>query len=197
MPDRRTAQIQRKTSETNIDLRLTLGGSGASRLETGIGFFDHMLTALARHGLFDLEITCQGDLEIDAHHTVEDVGICLGQAVAEALGDKDGIERFGCAYVPMDDALARAVVDLSGRSFLVLNPAFRDAAVGDFPVALVPEFFRSLTDHGRFNLHVDLLRGADDHHGIEAIFKAVGRALDGACLRSERVLGVPSTKGTL
>jgi imidazoleglycerol-phosphate dehydratase len=193
----RQARIQRTTSETDIDLSLVVDGCGSSQVRSGIGFFDHMLDAFSRHGLFDLTLSCKGDLEVDAHHTVEDVGICLGQALAEAVADKAGLQRFGHAYVPMDDALARAVVDLSGRSYLALNPAFRDATVGEFPVALVPEFFRAVSDHGRLNLHVDLLRGADDHHGIEAIFKAVGRALDMATLRSERVSGVPSTKGSL
>ena len=197
MTDVRRARVERRTSETEIDLTLVLDGSGRCEVGTGVGFFDHMLHAFARHGLFDLTLTCRGDLDVDAHHSVEDVGICLGQALAGALGDKAGIQRFGHAYVPMDDALARAVVDLSGRSYLALNAAFRDGSVGGLPVALVPEFLRAFADHGRLNLHVDLLRGADDHHGIEAIFKALGRALDMAALRSDRVSGVPSTKGTL
>jgi imidazoleglycerol-phosphate dehydratase len=197
MGEQRQATIRRRTSETDIDLSFTVDGSGESRVATGVGFFDHMLTAFSRHGLFDLVLTCKGDLEVDAHHTVEDVGICLGQALAEALGDKAGIERFGAAYVPMDEALARAVVDLSGRSYLVLDTAFRDENVGGLPVALVPEFFRAFADNARANVHIDLLRGVNDHHSIEAIFKAVGRALDTATCRSDRIQGVPSTKGTL
>ena len=197
MSDPRQARIQRRTSETDIDVTLVLDGEGRSEISTGVGFFDHMLTAFARHGLFDLTLTCKGDLEVDAHHTVEDVGICLGQALAEAVGDKAGLERFGHAYVPMDEALARAVVDLSGRPYLVLSAAFRDEMVGALPSTLVPEFFRALSDHGRCNLHIDLLRGTNDHHGIEAIFKATGRALDAATARSARVRGIPSTKGAL
>lgn len=193
----RTARIARRTSETDIQLSLDLDGSGESTVDTGVGFFDHMLTAFARHGLFDLTVTCKGDLHIDAHHTVEDVGICLGQALAEAVGDKAGIERFGSAYVPMDEALARAVVDLSGRAYIIVQAAFRDVAVGAMPVALVPEFFRAVADNGRCNLHLDLLRGTNDHHGIEALFKAFGRALKQATRSAERVAGVPSTKGSL
>ncbi|MEE2657523.1 MAG: imidazoleglycerol-phosphate dehydratase HisB [Candidatus Latescibacterota bacterium] len=192
----RSARAERRTSETKIDLRLTIDGSGASQIETSIGFFDHMLAAFSKHGLFDLEVKCDGDLEVDAHHSVEDVGIVLGQAIAEAVGDKAGIVRFGHSYVPMDDALARVVVDLSGRPCLAINRSFR-GTLGDFPAPLVSEFFRAVSDHGRMNLHVDLLRGQDDHHSIEAIFKAFGRALDAATLRSERIQGVPSTKGSL
>ena len=197
MGDTRQARIQRRTTETDIDLTFVVDGAGASSITTGVGFFDHMLAAFSRHGLFDLTLSCKGDLEVDAHHTVEDVGICLGQAVAEALGDKAGIERFGSAYVPMDEALARAVIDLSGRSCLVIQAAFRDETVGGLAVALIPEFFRALADNGRMNVHVDLLRGTNDHHSIEAIFKATGRALDAATGRSDRVRGVLSTKGTL
>ena len=193
----RRARLERATAETQIDLTLTLDGAGASQVSTGVGFFDHMLVAFARHGLFDLELSCRGDLEVDAHHTVEDVGICLGQAIAQAVGDKEGLARFGHSYVPMDDALARVVVDLSGRSYLVVAPALQAGRVGELPVALVPEFFRAVADHGRLNLHIDLLRSANDHHGIEAIFKAFGRALDQATLRAARVVGVPSTKGSL
>ena len=197
MSEKRTAQVQRQTTETDIDLRLCLDGSGQAQVETGIGFFDHMLTAFARHGLCDLEIRCRGDLQVDAHHTVEDVGICLGEAINQALGSKEGIVRFGHSYVPMDDALARAVVDLSGRAYLELQANFSEERVGGFPAALVREFCRAVADGGRMNLHIDLLRGTDAHHGIEAIFKAFGRALDQASLLSERVGGVPSTKGSL
>lgn len=193
----REAHIERETSETRIDLALGIDGTGLSQVETGVGFFDHMLTAFARHGLFDLTLSCQGDLDVDAHHTVEDVGICLGQALDRALGDKEGIQRFGHSYVPMDDALARVVVDLSGRPYLVLVPSFHGGSVGDLPVALVPEFFRAVADQGKLNLHIDLLRSGNDHHGIEAIFKAFGRALDRASGLSDRVEGVPSTKGSL
>ena len=193
----RRARVQRATSETRIQLELCIDGSGTAEIETGIGFFDHMLIAFSRHGIFDLTLSCEGDLEVDQHHTVEDVGICLGQALNEALGDKSGIHRFGHAYVPMDDALARVAVDLSGRPYLVLTPGFQEGTIGDFPVALVQEFFRSVADHGRLNLHVDLLRGSNDHHGVEAIFKAFGRALDQATLHTERIKGVPSTKGQL
>ncbi len=196
-PPQRSARIARTTSETDIELELVVDGSGTSDINTGIGFFDHMLTAFARHGCFDLQLRCKGDLQVDQHHTVEDVGICLGQAVDKALGSKEGITRFGHAYVPMDDSLARVVIDLSGRSYLVLEPPFDEAAVGEFPVGLVVEFFRAVADHGNANIHIDLLRVANNHHGIEAIFKAFGRALDSASLHSPRVQGVPSTKGSL
>ena len=193
----RSARIERRTSETDIVLEFNLDGDGTSRIDTGIGFFDHMLNAFSRHGLFDLTLRCKGDLVVDAHHSVEDVGICLGQAVDRALGDKVGIERFGSSYVPMDDALARAVIDLSGRSFLSLHASFSTEQVGAFPVALVREFFRAFSDQANLNLHIDLLRSVDDHHGIEAIFKACGRALDQASFRGGRIEGVLSTKGTL
>ena len=195
--ERRSARIERRTTETQIELELCLDGSGQCRAETGIGFFDHMLNAFARHGLFDLDINCQGDLEIDAHHTVEDVGICLGQAITQAVGDKAGIERYGHAYVPMDEALARAAVDLSGRAYLVLEAAFNDEQVGELPVALVREFFYAVADQGRMNLHLDLIRAQNDHHGVEALFKAFARALDAASRKSDRVQGIPSTKGAL
>jgi len=193
----RTAQIQRKTSETDIDLSFTLEGKGDSDINTGIGFFDHMLTALARHGLFDLSVACKGDLEVDAHHTVEDVGICLGQALLDAIGDKAGITRFGSAYVPMDEALARSVVDLSGRAHLVYAADFSEELIGAFPTALGLEFFTALAHNGRLNLHIDLIRGSNAHHGMEAIFKAVARSLRQAVAFDERVSGVPSTKGSL
>lgn len=197
MSDRREARIQRKTAETDIDLALCIDGAGESRVSTGVGFFDHMLRAFARHGLFDLEVACQGDLEVDPHHTVEDVGICLGQALHRSLGDKAGLRRFGHSYVPMDEALARAAVDLSGRSCMVLEAGFKEERVGDFPTVLTREFMRAVADHGRLNLHLDLIRGSDAHHGIEALFKAFGRALDQASQRDGRVAGIPSTKGSL
>jgi imidazoleglycerol-phosphate dehydratase len=197
MSQTRTGRIQRRTTETDIELALSLDGEGTATVETGVGFFDHMLTAFARHGLFDLKLKCVGDLAVDPHHTIEDVGICLGQALDQALGDKAGVSRFGSGYVPMDEALARVVVDLSGRSYLVLQADFCDEQVGAFPVAMVREFFRAVADQGRMNLHIDLLRGTNDHHSIEAIFKAFARALDQAVGRSERFGGIPSTKGVL
>lgn len=193
----RTAHIQRETSETDIDLSLTLDGQGDSNIQTGIGFFDHMLTALARHALLDLDITCKGDLEIDAHHTVEDVGICLGRALAAALGPKTGIARFGSAYVPMDEALARAVVDLSGRACIIYCATFAEERVGAFPTALGLEFFTAFAHNARLNLHIDLLRCTNAHHGMEAIFKAVARALRQAIALDHRISGIPSTKGSL
>ncbi len=195
--DKRSARIERCTSETDIVLELCLDGSGECRVETGIGFFDHMLNAFSRHGLFDLTVQCKGDLHVDPHHTVEDVGICLGQAIDQALAGKEAIQRYGHSYVPMDEALARVVVDLSGRSQLVFSAAFHDEMVGEFPTALVREFLQAVSAQGRMNLHADLLRSGNDHHGIEAIFKACARALDAASLRSSRVQGVPSTKGAL
>lgn len=196
MPSR-TAHIQRKTSETDIDLSLILTGTGTSNIDTGIGFFDHMLTALARHALLDLAITCKGDLEVDAHHTVEDIGICLGQALSDALGDKTGIARFGSAYVPMDEALARAVVDLSGRAHLIYRAKFAEERIGAFPTALGLEFFTALAHNGRLNLHIDLIRGSNAHHSMEAIFKAVARSLRQAVALDNRISGIPSTKGSL
>ncbi len=193
----RTAQIRRETSETNIDLSLILTGEGDSDIHTGVGFFDHMLTALARHALFDLNITCKGDLEVDAHHTVEDVGICLGQALSDALGDKTGIARFGSAYVPMDEALARAVIDLSGRAHLAYHATFAEERIGAFPTALGLEFFIAFAHNARLNLHIDLMRCSNAHHGMEAIFKAVARSLRQAVALDHRVSGVPSTKGSL
>lgn len=193
----RFARIERRTAETEIAIELGLDGSGSADVSTGVGFFDHMLTAFARHGLFDLSVSCKGDLEVDAHHTVEDVGICLGQALDAALGDKKSLCRFGHSYVPMDDALARVVVDLSGRAFLQYQAGFGEAGVGELPVGLVREFMRALAVQGQLNLHVDLLRGTDAHHGIEAIFKALGRALDQATGLDARVDGIPSTKGSL
>lgn len=195
--DYRSATVNRKTSETDIRLELCLDGSGRCESSTGVGFFDHMLDAFSRHGLFDLNLKCAGDHHIDAHHTVEDVGICLGMAIDQSLSEKKGIVRFGQSHVPMDEALARCVVDLSGRSYLVFNAAFAESMVGSFPTVLVAEFFQAVTAHARMNVHMDLLRSSNDHHGIEAIFKAFGRALDEASIQSDRVQGVPSTKGSL
>lgn len=193
----RKASIDRATNETDIRLTLDLDGTGTSHIETGIGFFDHMLTALAKHGQFDLDVTCRGDLEVDAHHTVEDVGICLGQALNEALGDKAGITRFGTAAVPMDEALARVAIDCSGRPYLVYAAKIPESTVGAFPSELGEEFFRSFADHGRINLHIDLVRGTNTHHCLEAIFKGVARTLREAVAPDPRVKGIPSTKGTL
>ena len=193
----RTAQRERNTKETKITVKLTIDGSGESQIDTGIGFFDHMLTLFARHGFFDLSVTCNGDIEVDFHHSVEDVGITLGLALSDALGDKAGIARYGCAYVPMEYALARAVVDLSGRSALVCTIDPKVEKIGDFDVELVPEFFKALADNARINLHIDLLKSSNGHHDIEAVFKAVTRALADACRFDERVKGQHSTKGTL
>jgi imidazoleglycerol-phosphate dehydratase len=192
----RQANIQRKTNETDITIDLNLDGDGASYSnETGVGFFDHMLDHLARHGRFNLTVRAEGDYEIDDHHTVEDVGIALGQALEKALGDKRGIERYGLASVPMDESLARVSVDLSGRASLVMAVNFPSAKIGTFETQLVREFLTALTANGRFNLHVEVPHGDNDHHIAEAIFKALGRALRDAV----RVTGshIPSTKGTL
>jgi imidazoleglycerol-phosphate dehydratase len=194
----RSAEVARETKETTIRVRLDLDGSGTASVRTGIGFFDHMLEALARHSLCDLEVEASGDLHVDAHHTVEDVGIVLGQALAQALGERRGIRRYASATVPLDDALARVVVDVSGRPFLAYHaepPTWQK--LGDYDVALTPEFFRALATHGGLTLHVDLLRGRNAHHVVEAVFKAAARALGEATRLDPRVTGVPSTKGTL
>jgi imidazoleglycerol-phosphate dehydratase len=193
----RTAQVQRKTKETDIALSLTLDGRGDSTVETGVGFFDHMLTHIARHGLFDLEVKARGDLHIDAHHTVEDVGICLGKAFLEALGDGAGLTRYGHAVVPMDEALAEAAVDFSGRPFLAFNADLSGGSVGEFDVALAEEFMRAFAMNSRMTLHIVLREGTNAHHCIEGIFKAVARALRQAASLDDRVEGVPSTKGML
>jgi len=194
----RSGEATRQTKETNVRVRLDLDGTGRASVRTGIGFFDHMLEALARHALYDLEIAASGDLHVDAHHTVEDVGIVLGQALSRALGSRDGIRRYGAATVPLDDALARVVVDVSGRPYLAFHaepPTWQK--VGDYDVALTPEFFRAVATHGGLTLHMDLLRGQNAHHVVEAVFKAAARALGEATSRDPRVEGVPSTKGTL
>ena len=197
MNNQRTSEVSRRTTETDISVRLNLDGEGASQVSTGIHFFDHMLILMAKHGLFDLEVRCQGDLEVDGHHTVEDVGIALGQAFDRALGTKEGITRYGMAYVPMDEALGRAVVDYSGRPFLVCKVAFPAEKVGELNTELVEEFFRALAVHGRMNLHIEILYGKNSHHMAEAMFKSAGRALSLAAARNPAVKGVPSTKGTL
>jgi imidazoleglycerol-phosphate dehydratase len=194
----RTADIHRNTLETQVRVKLDLEGTGKSQLATGVGFFDHMLDQIARHGLIDLQVDARGDLHIDAHHTVEDVGITLGQALAKALGDKKGLTRYGHAYVPLDEALSRVVVDLSGRPGLSFNVGFVRAAIGDFDVDLVREFFQGLVNHAAITVHIDNLRGDNAHHQAETIFKAFARALRMAITADPR-LGevVPSTKGTL
>jgi imidazoleglycerol-phosphate dehydratase len=194
----REAVIERSTSETSIRTRLNLDGTGVSNVHSGIPFFDHMLTLFARHGLFDLDLDAKGDLEVDFHHTVEDAGITLGQAVAKALGDKKGIRRYGFAYVPMDEALVRAVIDLSGRPYLVYEPPSPVEAIGgNFSFQLVEEFLRAIAVSAAMNLHVEILAGRDAHHMAEGVFKALARALDTATQIDPRVEGVPSTKGIL
>ena len=194
----REAVIERTTSETSIRTRLNLDGTGVSNVHSGIPFFDHMLTLFARHGLFDLDLDAKGDLEVDFHHTVEDAGITLGQAVAKALGEKKGIRRYGFAYVPMDEALVRAVIDLSGRPYLVYEPPSPVEAIGgNFSFQLVEEFLRAIAVSAVMNLHVEILAGRDAHHMAEGVFKALARALDAATQIDPRVEGVPSTKGVL
>jgi imidazoleglycerol-phosphate dehydratase len=195
---KRRAIVTRNTRETRIRVEVNLDGSGAAELRIGIPFLEHMLDQVARHGLIDLTIVAEGDLEIDAHHTVEDVGISLGQALAQALGEKTGVRRYGHAYVPLDEALSRVVVDLSGRPGLEFNVEFPRARVGDFDVDLFYEFFQGFVNHAAVTLHVDSLRGRNTHHIIETIFKAFGRALRMAVEPDPRMQGVmPSTKGTL
>ena len=196
MADRK-ARIERKTRETDITLALNLDRASRIRIKTGVGFFDHMLTALAKHSGMGLDVRCRGDLHIDAHHSVEDVGIAFGQALKAALGDKKGITRFGHAYCPLDEALTRAVVDLSGRPWLHFGVVFRAKRIGDMPTELFEDFFWALADHARLNLHLDLIRGRNSHHIAEATFKATARALRMAVALDPRSSGVPSTKGTL
>jgi imidazoleglycerol-phosphate dehydratase len=194
----RQAEITRNTLETQIHVKLNLDGSGKSSLRTGLGFFDHMLDQVARHGMFDLEITAAGDLHIDAHHTVEDVGISFGQALAKALGDKTGIRRYGHAYVPLDEALTRVVIDLSGRPGLDFSIDFSRALIGEFDVDLIHEFFQGFVNHAAATLHIDNLKGRNAHHQSETAFKAFGRALRMAVEPDPRMQGIlPSTKGTL
>ena len=193
----RSATINRKTAETDIQLSLAVDGAGLADVQTGVGFLDHMLTLLARHGLLDLTVRCAGDLHVDGHHTVEDVGICLGQALDQALGDKKGIVRYGSFTVPMDEALVQVSLDLSGRPFLVSNLDVRGRKIGDFDAELAPEFFRAVSSAARMTLHIHQLRGENGHHIVEGAFKAFGRALDAATRHDERVTGVPSTKGVL
>lgn len=197
MSERRVTR-ERGTKETRIRLSLDLDGEGKTAIATGVGFLDHMLEALAKHARFDLEVACEGDLQVDAHHSVEDVGIVLGDALLEALGDKRGIQRFGSAYVPLDEALSRAVVDLSGRPWLHFGVSFPTERVGEMPTELFEDFFWALADHGRLNLHLDLIRGRNSHHIAETLFKSTARALRAAVALDPRAAGdVPSTKGSL
>jgi len=193
----RTAQIQRQTAETNVTLSLDLDGSGQSQIQTGVGFFDHMLTLLAKHSLIDLTVQAQGDLHVDAHHTVEDVGICFGKALAQALGDKAGIRRYGAMTVPMDETLVTAAIDLSGRAFCVWNADVPLELLGNFNAPLAEEFWRAVAGNGLMNLHVVCHYGRNTHHIIEGIFKATARALREAVEIDPRGTGIPSTKGVL
>ncbi len=194
----RTAQIKRTTKETDIDITVNLDGKGESSINTGIGFFDHMLTALSKHSGIDMNITCKGDLEVDAHHSVEDVGIALGKAVAEALGDKKGITRYGKASIPMDEALGEAVIDISGRPFIVYNCTFKGDMMGSMDTQLVEEFMRSFAFNAGITLHIGCPYGTNDHHKAEAMFKALARALRQATETDPRFEGqVISTKGSL
>jgi imidazoleglycerol-phosphate dehydratase len=193
----RTAHIQRKTAETNIDLELNLDGSGQSQIDTGVGFFDHMLELLARHGALDLNVKAVGDLHVDQHHTVEDVGICLGQAIKQALGDKAGIRRYGHFTLPMEETLATAAIDLSGRFYLVFGADFPTPTIGTFDSQLVEDFWQAVAANALCNLHVTVHYGRNSHHISEAIFKATARALRMAVEPDPRTRGVPSTKGTL
>ncbi len=193
----REATIERETGETRIALKLVLDGTGRAAVKTGIGFFDHMLTHIARHGLFDLDIAADGDLEVDAHHTVEDVGICLGKAFLQALGDFKGIRRFGHAVTPMDETLAEATIDFSGRPFLRFEGNLPRGKAGEFDSELTEEFFRAFAVNSRSTLHLVLRAGSNLHHCIEGLFKAFARALDEAVQTDPRVTGVPSTKGML
>ena len=194
----RTTQVNRNTAETQITVSLNLDGSGKSRLATGVPFLDHMLDQIARHGLLDLEVEAKGDLHIDAHHTVEDIGIAVGQAFAKAIGDKKGVRRYGHAYVPLDEALSRVVIDLSGRPELEFHVPFTRARIGEFDVDLIHEFFQGFANHALVTLHIDGLRGQNAHHQSETVFKAFGRALRMAVELDSRTAGVvPSTKGSL
>jgi len=193
----RTAEISRKTSETDIQVRLSIDGTGKSAINTGIGFFDHMLDHVARHGLFDLEVSASGDLHVDHHHTVEDVGICIGEALRNAVGAKEGIRRYGFATVPMDEALASVALDLSGRPLMVFSNPLSDRRAGEFLLDLIAVFLQALADRASLTLHASVRAGDNPHHAAEAVFKALGRALREAVELDPRVQGIPSTKGVL
>lgn len=196
--DQRTAQVERNTLETQITVNINLDGTGLSSFATGVPFLDHMLDQIARHGSIDIDVKAKGDLEIDAHHTVEDIGITLGQAFAKALGDKKGIVRYGHAYIPLDEALSRVVVDFSGRPGLVYDVKFPRSAIGNFDVDLFREFFQGFVNHANITLHIDNLKGTNAHHVAETIFKAMGRALRMAIALDAKMAGIiPSTKGSL
>lgn len=197
MSTKRTATRNRKTAETSIEMSLNIDGSGVSTIDTGVPFFDHMLTLFSKHGLFDLDVKTVGDISVDFHHTIEDTGIVLGECLREALGTKEGIRRYGCCYLPMDEALARVVVDLSNRPHLEFRAPAGTPSAPNMPFTLVEEFCRALTSNLRANIHVELLYGRDGHHIAEAIFKGLARALRDACERDPRVIGIPSTKEIL
>ena len=197
LPAMRKAEVSRNTLETKITVRLNLDGTGVAKLDTGLGFLDHMLDQIARHGMIDLEVEAKGDLHIDGHHTAEDIGITLGQALAKAFGDKKGLRRYGHAYVPLDEALTRVVVDLSGRPGLTFEVPFTRAMVGEFDVDLIREFFQGLVNHALITVHIDNLRGDNAHHQAETAYKAFGRALRMAVEADPRATGIPSTKGSL
>lgn len=193
----RTKEISRSTAETTIKLKFSVDGSGETKIETGVGFFDHMLTLFTKHGLFDLEVLCDGDIDVDQHHTVEDIGIVLGQAFYASIGDKKGINRYATVSIPMDEALSTVSVDVSGRPFLVYQVEGLKDKVGNFDTELIEEFFVSFVSHARVTLHINLHYGKNSHHMIESIFKAFGRALSEASVINPNVKGVPSTKGLL
>lgn len=194
---KRSAQIRRKTKETDISLSLCLDGPARYDIKTGIGFFDHMLELFAKHGGFELKIACKGDLNVDSHHTVEDIGLCLGQALSEALKNKAGIARYGFFLLPMDEALAQVVVDLGGRPYFVLKGKLPAVEINGFPPELATDFFQAVSDSGKFNLHLDLKYGRNSHHCLEALFKCFGRALSAACRINPQDKTIPSTKGIL
>ena len=195
--EKRVAEVTRKTQETDIKVLLNLDGSGASNITTGIGFFDHMLQGFTKHGFYDMDVTVNGDLNVDGHHTVEDTGIVLGQAISKALGDKNGIKRYGSMILPMDETLVMCAIDLCGRPYFVMDAEFTAPMVGDFDTQLVKEFLYAVSYSAAMNLHIKVLNGSNDHHKIEAIFKAFAKALDEASTIDPRIEGVLSTKGAL
>lgn len=197
MPEKRKAQVQRKTNETDISLTLNLDGNGTQNIATGVGFFDHMLSGFTRHGFFDLDLQVKGDLEVDCHHTIEDTGIVLGNAIREALGDKKGIRRFGSMILPMDETLVLCAIDLSGRPYFAFDAQFSTDRVGDMDTEMVREFFYAISYAAGMNLHMKVLSGTNNHHIIEALFKAFGKALDEASSHDPRVTDILSTKGSL
>ena len=195
--EKRIVTVERKTKETDIKLTLNLDGTGVSKIDTGIGFFDHMLDGFTRHGLFDLELTCKGDLNVDCHHTIEDVGIVLGQAIKEAIGDKKSLKRYGSMMLPMDDALVLCAIDLSGRPYFVYNCEYSMDSIGDMDTEMVKDFFYAISYSAAMNLHIKQLDGFNNHHIAEATFNAFAKALDQATMKDERIEGVLSTKGAL